>query len=281
MSKADKLLKRVEFYEKMAQSQKPETNELLNKASLFERLALYSDRKSFLTAIAQSNPGDIGQTENYIRNTVSSIVNSVQNWIGTHSERQAHLPNNLPGLPPALDAAYKVVLSFNSLGAKFDVTELPRLLQAAKSLAYVGNLGNMGDDAKKAWLSDVFPKVSQLMTQVQKQIDDLAAFKRDFGPEAPSEVASETIELDDVKPTPAAQQRRYPAISTADQQAILKFVQDENLGTLDAAKLNDGSLGPETRKGLELVKDYFQKTYPNNPRMSDAQAITAAKAPKR
>ncbi len=54
MSKADQLLKRVEFYEKMASSsQKPETNELLNKASLFERLALYSDRKSFLEALAQ------------------------------------------------------------------------------------------------------------------------------------------------------------------------------------------------------------------------------------
>jgi hypothetical protein len=53
MSKADKLLKRVEFYEKMASAQKSEAGELLNKASLFERLALYSDRSSFLQALAQ------------------------------------------------------------------------------------------------------------------------------------------------------------------------------------------------------------------------------------
>jgi len=55
MSKADKLLKRIEFYEKMASAQKPEAGDLLNKASLFERLALYSDSKSFLKAIAQQN----------------------------------------------------------------------------------------------------------------------------------------------------------------------------------------------------------------------------------
>ena len=55
MSKADKLLKRVEFYEKMASAQKSEAGELLNKASLFERLALYSDRTSFLKALAQQN----------------------------------------------------------------------------------------------------------------------------------------------------------------------------------------------------------------------------------
>ena len=53
MSKADKLLKRIEFYEKMASAQKSEAGELLNKASLFERLALYSDRASFLQALAQ------------------------------------------------------------------------------------------------------------------------------------------------------------------------------------------------------------------------------------
>lgn len=62
MSKADKLLKRVEFYEKMASAQKPEAGDLLNKASLFERLALYSDGKSFLKAIAQQPPIGEGET---------------------------------------------------------------------------------------------------------------------------------------------------------------------------------------------------------------------------
>lgn len=55
MSNADKLLKRVEFYEKMASAQKSEAGDLLNKAALFERLALYSDSKSFLKALAQQN----------------------------------------------------------------------------------------------------------------------------------------------------------------------------------------------------------------------------------
>src|SRR5260221_6889932 len=58
MSKADKLLKRIEFYDKMASAQKPETDALLKKASLFEKLALYSDRKSFLQAMAQDQAAD-------------------------------------------------------------------------------------------------------------------------------------------------------------------------------------------------------------------------------
>jgi hypothetical protein len=62
MSKTDTLLKRVEFYEKMASDQKPEAGDLLNKASLYERLALYSDSKSFLKAIAQQPPIMEGET---------------------------------------------------------------------------------------------------------------------------------------------------------------------------------------------------------------------------
>lgn len=54
MSKNDKLLKRIEFYEKMASSEKPDSNELLDKVSFYERLALYSDRGSFLKALAQT-----------------------------------------------------------------------------------------------------------------------------------------------------------------------------------------------------------------------------------
>src|SRR5574338_553332 len=115
MSKADKLLKRVEFYEKMASNTKPETSDLLNKASLFERLALYSDRKSFLSAIAQGAPADVQQTEAEIRNVVSSLVNSIENWIATKSERQAYLPGNLPGLPQTMANAAETVKRANSL----------------------------------------------------------------------------------------------------------------------------------------------------------------------
>lgn len=260
MSKADKLLKRVEFYEKMAQSQKSETNELLNKASLYERLAVYSDRKSFLSAIAQGMPGDIQQSETQIRNVISSVVDSVQNWIATVSERQSRLPNNLPGLPPALDAPYKTIMAANSLGAKFDVSTLPGLLQAARSLAYVGNLGNTNDDAKKAWMTNVFPKVSQLVTLLDKQIKELAAFQSNFGPEEPAEEQLEFPAGPESAPTapPKGDGWTGPRI-----EAVMQTMLGVN---------PDGRLGPQTKAALDIYKKSR-----GNPAMTDAEAFALLK----
>lgn len=112
MSKADKLLKRVEFYEKMASAQKPEAGDLLNKASLFERLALYSDRQSFLQALAQTStltatfgPAVREQLESVTKDLGAlniqdpSIVGPISNALGGFSS----LDKN--GLISALEAA--------------------------------------------------------------------------------------------------------------------------------------------------------------------------------
>lgn len=287
MSKADKLLKRVEFYEKMASSQKPETSDLLNKASLFERLALYSDRKSFLTAIAQGRlPEDIQGTESNIRNAVMDLTRSIENFIATKAEKQTYL-NNLPGVPQGMAQAAQAVKRANSLGAKFDAESLPTLLQAVRSLAFVGNLGDMNEDAKRAWLSDVFPKASQLMSLIDKQIKSLAQFQEEFGPtpnpremqtferhNIPSEVAGETIELDQTAPGG----RGLPPINPADQEAVFRFaIEEGGLAPNPTKQRADGQIGPETRKALEAVKNYFAKLRPQSTRMTDQEAINAAK----
>lgn len=192
MSKADQLLKRVEFYEKMASSsQKPETNELLNKASLFERLALYSDRKSFLEALAQETLME-GQT-----------------------------PQD-PHLRPYADPDWEAARSREFGNARF------------------------------------IPAPEPLPPVPVVDVKDLPAAQ-----EAP-------------KKAPA-----YPPIAVADQQALMNFVTEEGMAFVDPSKMKDGVLGPETRKALEGVKNYFAKKFPQNPRMTDQQAITAAKAPRR
>jgi hypothetical protein len=69
----------------------------------------------------------------------------------------------------------------------------------------------------------------------------------------------------------------FVPIKTEDQKAIFNFVVSEGLGS--AGKI-DGKLGPETRKAIENVKNYFAKLYPQNLRMNDQQAFRAAKLPQ-
>ena len=66
----------------------------------------------------------------------------------------------------------------------------------------------------------------------------------------------------------------YPPIDKADQEAVFDFVVAERIGLPGAV---DGKLGKETRQALEAIKNYFAKAHPQNPRMTDKQAITAAK----
>jgi hypothetical protein len=282
MSKADKLLKRVEFYEKMASSQKPETDELLNKVSLFERLALYSDRKSFLSAIAQDGPSQIMQTENYIRGAVSALSSAIQEWIGSSAERQGDIPGRLPGLPIGMRGPVQVI-NKAARDNNYDAATLPSIREAARSLAAVANLGDMSDDAKNAWMQLVFPKAAQLIDLTGKQMKNLQDWANQFGPQdtPPAEIGSGILTIPEVTVQGTPPPKGYPSISKADQQALLRFVTEEGLGFVSPDKMNDGVLGPETRKALELVKDYFKKTYPQNPRMTDPQAITAAKVPRR
>jgi hypothetical protein len=79
----------------------------------------------------------------------------------------------------------------------------------------------------------------------------------------------------------------YAPIDKQKQRAVFQFVLDEGLdpdkkilptGQIDEKDI-DGKLGKQTRGALEAVKNYFAQHYPNNPRMSDQQAMTAANTP--
>lgn len=107
MSKADKLLKRIEFYEKMASAQKSEAGELLNKASLFERLALYSDRSLFLQALAQDAIMEGEQSPNPNLRPYNETEAGKQWEAARQTEfgNQRTIPKPGPPLTPAQEAA--------------------------------------------------------------------------------------------------------------------------------------------------------------------------------
>lgn len=79
----------------------------------------------------------------------------------------------------------------------------------------------------------------------------------------------------------------YAPIDRQQQRAAFQFVLDENLdpdkkilptGQIEEKDI-DGRLGKQTRAALEAVKNYFAKVNPQNKRMTDQEALVAARTP--
>lgn len=273
MSKVDQLLKRAEYYEKVA-SEVPGADSLLNKAAVFERLALYSDRKSFLEALAQVPSGDGG-----VKAAVDALNAAIGNWINTSAEKQRDIPGEMRGLPPGVRGP-SANMTQAAKYPSFDINVLRQVYSAAAELAAVNkNLRNESDDVRGSWIRSVMPAAMKVMDAAKGQIDALEQFKKDFpvSPDAGQDTGTGTLTVPEVTVEGRPPAKGFPPIAKADQQALARFVMGEGLTFVDPAKMNDGQLGPETRKALEAVKDYFAKQNPQNPRMTDQQAITAAK----
>ncbi len=278
MSKNDKLLKRIEFYEKMASSEKSNSDELLNKVSFYERLSLYSDRGSFLRALAQTPPGEGG-----IQASLDALVNAVQNWISTSAEKQGDLPGSPRGLPPSMRNPFANVQNaarYKSL----DIDMLDKVKYQVSELAAVNkNLRDASRDIRHSWINTVLPAATNTLSLLEKQVASLNEWKRSLPPDqTPTDVGTGKLEVPEVTVEGTPPAKALPPINTQDQQAVFQFAIEEGELVPDPAKQRaDGRIGPETRKALEGVKNYFAKRFPQNPRMTDQQAITAAKTPRR
>jgi hypothetical protein len=136
-------------------------------------------------------------------------------------------------------------------------------------------------DALQAWAQSVFQAAGSAQQIVGEQISALEEWKANIPPDQTQE--EKPTGGDETMVMPADRIRALPPINIKDQQAVFDFVRSENL--YEPKTEPDGKLGKDTRNALNAVKDYFVKTYPrsypNRNSMSDAQAITAAKAPKR
>lgn len=264
---------------------------LLKKATFFERLAIYSDRKSFLQALAQGGATDPDwmnamsspYTDANIKSSLDRVSGALTNWVSQFGNRVVDAPGSPRVFPNSVYQPAVVVMNAAKQG-QYNTQLLTQVNQALRSLSAFLTFRDMEDDAKDGWQSIVFPASTQAMDAVTKTIQAggtrPVAPQEDSGPAFPGMglVPMEGHAVPE-KEAPQAKPAGYPPISKQDQAAVFKFVQDERLNV--PVGTPDGSLGPVTRKALEAVKDYFQRTYPNNPRMSDQAAITAARTPKR
>lgn len=199
---------------------------LLKKAAAFEKLALYSDRRSFLHALAVAYETPF--TAKYgpdVRAQLNSVVKDFPAVGISEKDTTVYGPvmnalNNFDNLDKdALISALKIARSFYGPN-------------------HSGQLANL--DSLLAKLGGGPPQQEESMQTIEFPAGDPRDVIKGFRP-----------------------------IDRADQKAVFDFAGMQ--GKID------GSLGPETRKALEAVKNYFAKTYPNNPRMTDQQAIQAAK----
>lgn len=194
---------------------------LLKKATFFERMALYSDRKAFLQAIAQDSQA---QQPDPNRQLIGQALQILQN----------------AGVDEATTKPLADAVLFN----KVDLPAIQRAIQTA-----------------------TLTKMSPLSQQAQ--IDQLKQLSGQL--KAPMTEAEQGMAGPADYTAPAAHITGFRPIDKSKQDALGRIVTVEGLTFVDPKKMNDGQLGPETRKALNAFKAWVRQ-----PKMSDDQALDMA-----
>lgn len=213
---------------------------LLKKATTFEKLSLFGDRKAFLTAIAQ-DPGETVSAYHAVNTAVKGLSAAIQNFITESAEVQENLPGRMKGLPSSLSNFAQTVREAAQSGV--DANNLQQVLNAARNLAWVRNLGNMGDVAKNAWFQNVLPAASAVSD---------AAVKVPVSEALPAE-HDQAVELAPAQNSPASvKPTNKLSINPADLKKVQDFVNKQMLSQFPPVMV-DGKWGPETAR---LVKEW-------------------------
>lgn len=212
---------------------------LIKKAAVFEKLATHGSRKEFLQSLAQDSD---------IKATARSLVSQVQAIMNRANVTDEKINSGLGNV---------------SLFGKTDPDSLRQAADAARSLMSKISPLAYADAAKdQNALMGLAARLNSLAKSQETKSDEEGMQYTEFGPGGNTgDTKTDVI-------------KAYPPIATADQEAVFRFVTVNGLGLPGKV---DGKLGKETRQALEAIKNYFAKVNPQNPRMSDAQAITAAK----
>lgn len=143
---------------------------LLKKATTFEKLALYGDRKAFLTVLSQDYRAEVSLYKT-LDAQVKQLSEAISNWISISGEHQPELPSLMKGLPTSLANWSQVIVAVARDGV--DAGNLKQVYNAARQLAAKSNWGGMGSDAQQAWVSNVFPLASQLIDTAGQALQNL------------------------------------------------------------------------------------------------------------
>ena len=245
-------------------------NGLLSKIELFEKLSIHGNRSDFLSSLAQEStavdPQDLGTSINNVRSVI-------QNWIANNAERQADIAGGqIKGLPPKLRNAYQVVRTANN----FDIDSLPGLYQALLNLSTVFNLGEMGGDAKNAWLHNVFPVLGTAMDKVKKQLDFLKSWanKNPTATEIPSILPAQTQQAHFVQPTAPTGDK--PKSMSGDAKALAGLLGNK-ISKLPSSKNREYDL-KNINENVKSLQRYFRALQSKNDMPSYLARMEIVKA---
>jgi len=241
-------------------------DQLLQKANVYEKLALFGSRKNFLSAIAQEvrlvfPPANLVEALKPVEAKLQGVVRQVSEQMPQSGQYLGNLQAALNSLGNLMQSAYVTTLA--DLKGKADAlaTQLMNVRSGAYGIARAPGirpelqsyLTQLSDDASAAY--DIMmkdPNVAKVMGQT---------------PEETAPVATNTS-------APAA--AGLPKISTEEQEALSKVFVIEGGGL--PLKI-DGFLGPETQKAI----DFMRKKW-NVPNYTNQQMLTwmgmQAKLPK-
>jgi hypothetical protein len=264
---------------------------LLKKATVFERLALYSDRKAFLGALAQ-NSARIPQV----------IAAGVQVWIDPASglaydaQTGGNQVDGKTGQP--VKAATNRSFFFKTLAQ--GAGRIPQVTNGGvqvwidpnTSVAYDSQTGGNPVNARTGQPIQAGP-LKSLIPQVR--MGPQGAYNDNFNPNTGVFTSQEEGGM---APTPAGSipdrdsflgfQRQvnapavpekgqapshssYPSIDKRQQAALFRDLTTRGLGFFDPTDA-DGKLGPQTRQAIDLYKKNF---FANKPNATDAEVLRA------
>lgn len=208
---------------------------LLKKATFFERMALYSDRKAFLQSLAQTGgASDTWPAAKSLPADVAEGINSVMKDLAATKPDSTALQNRLQSFYEGMN------------------TDMGQLAQALSEAANTIPGDHTTQVQNALALAD---KVRQMVAQ----------------PQQPGAAGDQTMYM------PADKLTAYPPIDKGQQEALARFLMINGITFVDPKKLNDGKLGPETRKGLNAFKQWYNAKATGKKITSDAEALQFVK----
>jgi hypothetical protein len=246
--------------------------DLLKKIELFEKVAMYGDRGSFLKSLAQGIASDheFGSlrpsNDEAIIEAAKATHEGIGDWIASAGESQKDIPQGIKGLPASLAGASDAIRAFvNRPPVSLDIDTLKSLYGTARKLAAIDTIKDMSPQGKQAWSSLVLPHATNLVDLIQKQVQYLAWYKKNYSPK--EESATNTTNAPNTPATPTKGTLGDPATVETLQIFLNNAFRSDIIAGKKSPIRQDGKFGEETQNALT---EWAQR---NNVSAADAQSL--------